>query len=398
MIPPVLVVAMPHSVHSLRWLRTISGTDSRPVVLLPSMTERHLPELESLPTIADAEHLAHLRPGEVGLWVDRPEPGGPPDDLPIPIGFENRAALVRGATIARVVRALRPALLHSLEVQIAGYACLRAAEQLGPACPPWLVSSWGSDFYLYQKLAAHQPILQAVAGRMDGFLHECARDLDIVQALGFRRPVHRLIPATGGADFARMPALSALARTSTRRRILVKGYHGWSGRALHTLSALHLAAPVLRAHRINIALASAAVADAARALAETDGIDIEVAPWDPKHGTALQRTAESRIAIGLGISDGIGTTLLEAMALGAFPIAGTTSCAADWVRPGKEGLIVDPHDVAALADAIRTAATDDALVDAAAIRNRETVERRWNIADNRTAALAIYDVLIGGRA
>src|SRR5215469_3652687 len=125
--------------------------------------------------------------------------------MPIPIGFENRAGLVRPATVAAVVRTLRPAVLHSLEVQIAGYACLAAAEQLGQACPPWVVSSWGSDFYLYRKLATHQSILRAVAGRMDGYLYECARDLDIVQALGFTRPVHRLIPATGGADFDRMP-------------------------------------------------------------------------------------------------------------------------------------------------------------------------------------------------
>jgi len=398
MIPPVLVVAMPHSVHSLRWLATISGPDSRPVVLLPSMMAHHLPGLHSLPRIADSEDLARLRPGEVGLWVERSELDGLPDDMPIPIGFESRARLVRGATIARAVRTLRPALLHSLEVQVAGYACLSAAEQLGLACPPWLVSSWGSDFYLYRKLTEHQPILHAVAGRMDGFLYECARDLEVVRELGFERSVHRLIPATGGADFDRVPALPTLARTSTRRRILVKGYHGWSGRALHVLSALHLAAPVLRSYRISIVLASAAVADAARTLAEADGLDIEVAPWEPKHDTALQRTAESRISIGLGISDGIGTTLLEAMALGAFPIAGCTSCAADWVRPGTEGLIVDPHDVAALADAIRIAATDDALVDHAAIHNRATVERRWNIADNRTAALAIYDALIGGQA
>jgi hypothetical protein len=397
-IPPVLVVAMPLSVHSLRWLRTISGTGGRTTVLLPSMAGRHLPELESFPRIAAVEDLAHLPPGGVGLWVGPPEADEPPDDMPIPIGFESRARLVRPATIAAVVRTLRPAVLHSLEVQIAGYACLGAAEQLGPACPPWLVSSWGSDFYLYRKLGTHQPILRAVAGRMDGYLYECARDLDIVRALGFTRPVHRLIPATGGADFDGMPTLPALARTSTRRCILVKGYHTWSGRAQHILSALHLAAPMLRSYRISIVLASAAVADAARTLAETDGLDVEVVPWDPEHGTALQRIAESRMAIGLGISDGIGTSLLEAMALGAFPIAASTSCAADWLQPGTDGLIVDPHDVAALADAIRIAATDDALVDAAAIRNRATVEDRWNITHNRAAALAIYDAVIGGRA
>jgi glycosyltransferase involved in cell wall biosynthesis len=100
--------------------------------------------------------------------------------------------------------------------------------------------------------------------------------------------------------------------------------------------------------------------------------------------------------IGVGISDGIGTTLLEAMALGTFPIVACTSCAAEWVSAGTTGMIVDPHDVAALAAAIGMAATDDAMVEAAAPRNRDTVERRWNAGPNRIAALAAYDAMIAG--
>jgi hypothetical protein len=55
-----------------------------------------------------------------------------------------------------------------------------------------------------------------------------------------------------------------------------------------------------------------------------------------------------------------------------------------------DGIIVDPHDVDALARAITRAATDDALVDAAALRNREVVEHRWNVRLNRSVALAMY--------
>jgi glycosyltransferase involved in cell wall biosynthesis len=108
--------------------------------------------------------------------------------------------------------------------------------------------------------------------------------------------------------------------------------------------------------------------------------------------------ARARLMIGVGISDGIGTTLLEAMALGVFPIVASTSCAGEWIRSGVDGFIVNPHDVDEIAQAITRAATDDVLVDAAAPRNRAEVERRWNARLNSDAALAIYKAVVEGHS
>jgi hypothetical protein len=55
-----------------------------------------------------------------------------------------------------------------------------------------------------------------------------------------------------------------------------------------------------------------------------------------------------------------------------------------------DGFIVDPHDTLGLAAAITRAASDDALVDAAAIRNRDEVGSRWDPAINGRTALAHY--------
>ena len=310
--------------------------------------------------------------------------------LPAPIGFGDREQIIRGAEIAEAVAALRPAVLHSMEVQCAGYACLRATELLETATPPWLVSNWGSDVFLYQKLAAHRSVLEAIARRMDGILNECERDHMIMRNLGFDGERHYVMPASGGIDFAEIPPLSSLAPASARRGILIKGYHGWAGRGQHILSALHLVARELRRYRIGVVLAGPDLAGSIWSLANRDGLEIVAEPWLPDHMEALQRVAEARFVVGIGISDGIGTSLLEAMAFGALPIVANTSCADEWVQNDRHGLIVGPHDIAALAAAIRTAATDDELVDAAARPNREMVERRWNRSINRGEALAIY--------
>ena len=388
MTAPILVVAIPDSVHTLRWLHLVRGA-GRPLVLLPATPHCPLDEIAALPRVNRAEQLDQLGEGGIGLWDELPESWSqPPDDLPAPIAFGDRRAIVRGASVACAVRALRPVMVHSMEIQLAGYACLRAATLLGDDCPPWLVSNWGSDVFLYEKLAEHRPVLTALAQRADAVASECQRDVAILRSLGFRGERLFVLPASGGADFERLPDMGVAP--SSRREIVVKGYHGWSGRAMHTLSALYLAAPELVGYRVRVVLASDAVVDAVARVASQSDLNIAIESWSGSHATALARLARARMMVSIGISDGIGTTTLEAMALGAFPIVAGTACVDEWIRSGVDGIIVNPHDVDALAQAITRAATDDALVDAAAVRNREIVEHRWNVRLNRSVALAMY--------
>jgi hypothetical protein len=44
--------------------------------------------------------------------------------------------------------------------------------------------------------------------------------------------------------------------------------------------------------------------------------------------------ANSRIYIGASRSDGISTSFLEALVLGAYPIQTNTSCGNEWVEKG----------------------------------------------------------------
>jgi hypothetical protein len=228
---------------------------------------------------------------------------------------------------------------------------------------------------------------------MDAYLGECVRDRRIVRELGYTGPMLDTIPASGGADFNKLPAFEELVPPSRRKEILIKGYHGWSGRALHILSAIHLIAPRLRRFRLRVALADEAVAAMVGKIQEQDKLDIAVdarLPWQ----AVIERLASARATIGIGISDGIGTTTLEAMALGSFPIAGMTSCAGEWLRSGRDGFIVDPHDVAGLSQALIKAVDSDELVDGAARRNRAHVEMHWNASRNAARITAMYQSLL----
>jgi glycosyltransferase involved in cell wall biosynthesis len=74
----------------------------------------------------------------------------------------------------------------------------------------------------------------------------------------------------------------------------------------------------------------------------------------------------SRIAIGLGMSDGSPNTLLEAIIMGAFPIQSDTISTGEWIDSGRNGLLVPPENPEAVAQAISRALTDSSLVECAA--------------------------------
>jgi len=88
------------------------------------------------------------------------------------------------------------------------------------------------------------------------------------------------------------------------------------------------------------------------------------------------------------------TSLLEAMTVGTFCIQADTACGCEWISPGVTGLVVPPHDVAAMSNAILKAVTDDALVDNAVQPNREVIRRRWSAEAVRPLVIKGYQSIL----
>jgi hypothetical protein len=389
--PLLMIVAMPDSVHAQRWVKMLRGRGFR-LLLLPVYPDRPGDRDACWQIVRDRAACEALQPGQIGI-VDlqalRSHSDLPADSIPFPLPRPG-TPLTPVADLVTAIRHFAPQLVHSLEVQQAGYLCLAAKRELGDAFPPWLLSNWGSDIYLFRKLSHHNPLLKEIACSVDGYLSECRRDINIARELGYAGPRLDPLPASGGIDFTSAPALETLPASSRRRMILIKGYHNWSGRALHVLSAIHLAAAELRDCPIRVTLATAPVAAMVGDLARNDGIDIEVAPRLADHREVVARMGQARIAVGFGISDGISTSLLEAMTMGAFPIQSDSSCACEWIRTGIDGFILPVHQTRDLAQALVDAARNDALVDGAAAHNRAIVEVRWNIERNGPIAADYY--------
>lgn len=399
-VPLVLVLGFPDSVHVARWLKTVGGRGIR-FVILPVYDAALSREFGPSRLISGPSDLIQMPDHEVGVFDIS---SVPPEEIaqvqeelqyvPWKPDWLAHLKMTHPAHVAAAIRRLRPAVVHSLVVQFAGYLAFASRQYLKQEFPTWLLSNWGSDIFLYRKLQEHEAKIREILCMIDGYHAECDRDLRIATQMGFRRFAFPVIPASGGMDFSRFQPLHTFERPSSRREILIKGYHGWAGRALHILAAIHMTADVLRHYKIRINLAGQAVSETASAIAETDGLDIAIEPYLENHQDALLRLANARIVVGMGISDGISTTLLEAMAVGTFPIQGCNSCGNEWIEAGRTGFLVSPHDVGGLAKAIRRAVEDDSLVDAAAEPNRRVVENRWDSRINGEIAVRSYKILI----
>lgn len=384
----ILFVAMSDSVHTARWLDQIAdcGWDLH---LFPSID------------------LGGTHGGLRNVTVHHSVYGGQGAPQPsvrrrgINLGFHPAAYVARRAlhylhapyraeALARLIRRLQPDIVHSLEFQHGGYLTLEARQALGGVSPAWIATNWGSDIYLYGRLQAHQERIRSILAQCDYYSCECRRDVELARSMGLRGKVLPVLPNTGGFDLAAAAPLRASGQTSQRRVIALKGYQHWAGRGLVGVRALERCADLLGGYEVVVYSATDDVRLAAELFAAKTGVKTTVMAGGAPHREILALHGRARVSLGLSISDAISTSFLEALVMGSFPVQSDTSCACEWATHGETALLVPPEDPEQIEAALRRALTDDALVDAAAVRNWQTAQARLDHNVVRPQAIELY--------
>ena len=376
---------MPNSVHVARWINQIAdqGWD---IHLFSSTPEQVHTDLRSVTVY--------------GVSAFRPEGLDPSVRLrgvwPLRKGSGRLSHLlfhrVAHQALSGIIRWLKPDIVHSMEIQHAGYMTLATRAKVGTAFPTWVVSNWGSDIYLFGRLTEHEERIKAVMSTCDYYHAECHRDVELAKKFGFKGKGFSILPLAGGVDLEQAHELRQHGPTSTRRLIALKGYQGWVYRALVGLRAIELCADVLKEkdYRIAIYLASPETKIAAELLAKSSALPIDIIPRVP-HEQMLRLHGQARVSIGLSISDALSTSALEAMVMGSFPIQSNTSCLGELVQDGQSGILVHPEDPEAVAAALRRAVTDDDLVDRAAEINARIAAEHLDRSVVRPQVVQMYE-------
>jgi len=95
----------------------------------------------------------------------------------------------------------------------------------------------------------------------------------------------------------------------------------------------------LRGYKIIVYSANRSVLKLAKQVSKQTGLEIKAfGKGAMSHRRVLEMFAKSKIYVGLSESDGISTSMLEAMAMGAIPVQTSTTCCYEWF--GDSGVAV----------------------------------------------------------
>ena len=356
----ILVVGMADSVHLARWLSQFVNQPID-VILFPSSPHRRIhPMLNGLMHSASNQMTVKLKPPAM-RWLALPF-----SLLDIPFRNSLRSRLLRN-----LINENSFDLIHVLEIQHAGYLLL--GTKLTTTLPKVFVTNWGSDIYWFEQFPEHKAKIIQLLQIASHYSAECQRDIEIVGRLGYTGATMPVIPNSGGINLQEIP--KHLPPPSQRKKIMIKGYTGFVGRALLSIKACELVAEHLRDYEVVIYSASFKARIRALKLRHIHKVQVTIVKKRTPHHRMIQLFSEARIYIGISLSDGISTSLLEAMATGCYPIQTDTSCANEWLT-NKSFQTISDISVNSISAALEKALTHDSEVDTIALSNMATIEAR----------------------
>lgn len=365
----IFVICMLDSIHSARWLGQFKEEDLE-FLLFPSSPHRRL-RLELKELLKNQSKAKY-----------RIVPLGKQFGLPLWMADKFVDNFFRGWLARVFIKGFQPEIVHALELQNAGYVALKALENNKANALSLITTNWGSDIYWFQRYPKHKERLERIMELSDYHSAECSRDLGLASNLGFKGTFMPVVPNAGG--FSAQVLGRELVPSASRKAIAIKGYDGWVGKAKVALEAISGMADELREFELVLYSTNLAAKRKAKEVEKKTGLRIVVnGKGALSHSQVLSLFAKSRIYIGLSESDGISTSLLEAMAMGAIPVQTSTACCDEWFS--DSGVAVREITTSAVQSAIRQAlalADDQANAD----RNRETI--REKAAAEKVSAIA----------
>ena len=372
----VIVICMLDSSHSARWLSQFKD-QSVDFTLIPSTPNRKVhPTIRGLvlnKSSSATYSLSHtLRFLSIPIW-----------SLDLILG--NR---LRGLIVSLISKKHKSDYIHALELNHAGYIASKASKFGLAENTRIITTKWGSDIYWFQKYERHQKQITELMKASHLYSAECHRDLALATKYGFEGKFLDVAPNAGGipSEFLSRD----LVPPSGRSIILVKGYETFVGRASIALAAISEISNELKDYEVILYSANRKTIRSVRRIREETHLNIRAIPKKRlTHSEMLNLFGKARAYVGVSLSDGISTSLLEAMAMGAFPIQTNTSCAEEWIVDGITGELIEPNQEE-VKNSLRQALNSDSLVDQASVINRQKIASECNEEQIKLKSLKFY--------
>ncbi len=284
----------------------------------------------------------------------------------------------------KIINEINPDIVHALRIPFEGMTTALADPKM-----PLLMSVWGNDFTLHAVSNSKMGGLtrQAVS-RTDALLADCQRDIRLAKEWGF--PLDKatiVLPGGGGINNKNFFPPTNLKDRSP----IVINPRGL--RSYVRNDVFFAAIPEVLKQNPEVKFVCPVMQGEAQPekWVRQYGIEanVELLPRQtPQQMADLYRSA--MVAVSPSEHDGTPNTLLEAMACACFPVAGDIESVREWITNGENGLLVDPSDPEALAQAILSAIENDKLRNDGASKNIDLIKNRAEYQTVMKKAEAFY--------
>ncbi|MCX6056680.1 MAG: glycosyltransferase [Chloroflexi bacterium] len=403
----LLILGEPLSIHTIRWVKQLLDTGWDIRLFCP------LPPKWSVWADGRWEKVLHKLSREIApislLWVEsnffykllekrRTHLGFlTPFFQWVEPYFDRLLGMLWKKKLMETLQHFQPDVVHSLGInQNWRNLCQPMLEQKrnGNLTAPWVYSSWGTDLTFYHGLSPQNKMeVEAVIRSVDFYISESNHDREM--AIQYGMPQDRflgVLPAFGGVHLEKHDQFRTPGPVSERTGLYIKGRGTEDpvGRAMVIMDAIEKLHDILSGYTIYIGAASLSIAQKALEVREKYGLNIIVLPYIEEPEDVLRYVGMSRLFISITINDGLPASLVEAMALGAFPIFSNLPSIGEWITHGENGFLAEVDDTEKLAEYIRQALQDDKLVNRADEINRKIIRERLEYRLVRNKVVAMY--------
>ncbi len=265
------------------------------------------------------------------------------------------------SSLRRIINRVEPDLVHAMRIPFEGMiasmamgAIIRQGESHSRI--PFLISVWGNDFTLHARSTpTMKTFTQQALRACDGLHTDCQRDMVLAKELGFVANKPGIVLPGGGGIRLEIFFPAQDLEQHRENQILCTVINPRGFRAYVRNDTFFHAIPLVLEKYDQVRFLCPGMAGETQAqqwaaeLGITDHVELL---GDQSQPGMAELFRQSQISVSITTHDGTPNTLLEALACGCFPIAGDIESIREWIAVGENGLLVDPGDPRALANAI----------------------------------------------
>ncbi len=294
----------------------------------------------------------------------------------------------RAVELNRMLKELRPDLLHAMRIPQEGMVAAQAKIQVGHPKLPFLVSVWGDDFTYH---ACSSPMMTELTKntmrRADALHADCRRDIKLGFEWGLRIDTMTMVePGNGGIRLDAFSQKESDPRLYEKYQLPKGAFFIFNPRGIRGVArtdTFFRAIPAVKqavpnAHFLALKMEGSGEAeDWVRRLGIGNAVTLLPA-------VAMEEMPDffrlSPIMLSLTMHDGLPNVLLEAMACGSYPVCGDVESLREWIDDGRNGSLVPAGDANTVAGTLIRVASDPQLRMQAAQRNKAVISERaeWN--------------------